>query len=119
MISVVACCHGAKLCAHAAQDIRSQHMYGRAWAFLWRPECKTWHEVQYQGTLSCSFQVCSSYLESIKNECPTTKKFWILYNVSVLVAEVPHSLECLYKSPYALSFPDDDEWAVASFCRRL
>jgi len=24
MISVVACCHGAKLCAHAARDIGSQ-----------------------------------------------------------------------------------------------
>jgi len=24
MISIVACCHGAKLCAHAAQDFRSQ-----------------------------------------------------------------------------------------------
>ena len=25
MISIVACCHGAKLCAHAARDFRSQH----------------------------------------------------------------------------------------------
>ena len=24
MISIVACCHGAKLCAHAARDFRSQ-----------------------------------------------------------------------------------------------
>jgi len=24
MISIVACCHGAKLCAHAAPDFRSQ-----------------------------------------------------------------------------------------------
>jgi len=24
MISIVTCCHGAKLCAHAAQDFRSQ-----------------------------------------------------------------------------------------------
>jgi len=24
MISIVACCHGAKLCAHAARDIRLQ-----------------------------------------------------------------------------------------------
>ena len=24
-ISIVACCHGAKLCAHAARDFRSQH----------------------------------------------------------------------------------------------
>jgi len=23
MISIVACCHGAKLCAHAARDFRS------------------------------------------------------------------------------------------------
>ena len=28
MISVVACCHGAKLCAHAAWVFRSQHYYG-------------------------------------------------------------------------------------------
>ena len=27
MISIVACCHGAKLCAHAAQDFRSQQFY--------------------------------------------------------------------------------------------
>ena len=25
VISIVACCHGAKLCAHAARDFRSQH----------------------------------------------------------------------------------------------
>jgi len=25
MISIVACCHGAKLCAHVARDFRSQH----------------------------------------------------------------------------------------------
>jgi len=25
MISIVACCHGAKLCAYAARDFRSQH----------------------------------------------------------------------------------------------
>jgi len=25
MISIVACCRGAKLCAHAARDFRSQH----------------------------------------------------------------------------------------------
>ena len=25
MISVVACCHGAKLCTHAARDFRLQH----------------------------------------------------------------------------------------------
>ena len=25
MISIVACCHGAKLCAYAALDFRSQH----------------------------------------------------------------------------------------------
>jgi len=24
VISIVACCHGAKLCAHAARDFRSQ-----------------------------------------------------------------------------------------------
>jgi len=24
MNSIVACCHGAKLCAHAARDLRSQ-----------------------------------------------------------------------------------------------
>jgi len=24
MISIVACCHGAKLCAHVARDVRSQ-----------------------------------------------------------------------------------------------
>jgi len=28
MISVVACCHGAKLCAHAAPDFRSQQSKG-------------------------------------------------------------------------------------------
>ena len=27
MISIVACCHGAKLCAHAARDFRSQHYH--------------------------------------------------------------------------------------------
>jgi len=27
MISIAACCHGAKLCAYAAQDFRSQHYY--------------------------------------------------------------------------------------------
>ena len=27
MISVVACCHGAKLCAHAARDFRSQQYH--------------------------------------------------------------------------------------------
>jgi len=27
VISIVACCRGAKLCAHAAQDFRSQHYY--------------------------------------------------------------------------------------------
>jgi len=27
MISIVACCHGAKLCAHAARDFRSQHHF--------------------------------------------------------------------------------------------
>jgi len=26
MTSIVACCHGAKLCAHAARDFRSQHL---------------------------------------------------------------------------------------------
>jgi len=26
MLSIVACCHGAKLCAHAAQDFRSQQI---------------------------------------------------------------------------------------------
>jgi len=26
MVSIVACCHGAKLCAHAARDFRSQHI---------------------------------------------------------------------------------------------
>jgi len=26
MISIVACCHGAKLCAHAARDFWSQHL---------------------------------------------------------------------------------------------
>jgi len=26
MISIVACCHGAKLCAHAARDFRSQQL---------------------------------------------------------------------------------------------
>jgi len=25
MISIVACCHGAKLCPHAARDFQSQH----------------------------------------------------------------------------------------------
>ena len=25
MISIVACCHGAQLCTHAARDFRSQH----------------------------------------------------------------------------------------------
>jgi len=27
MISIVACCHGAKLCAHAARDFRSQQLF--------------------------------------------------------------------------------------------
>ena len=27
MISIVACCHGAKLYAHVAQDFRSQHYH--------------------------------------------------------------------------------------------
>jgi len=27
MISIVACCHGAKLCAHATRDFRSQHYF--------------------------------------------------------------------------------------------
>jgi len=30
MISIVACCHGAKLCALAARDFRSQQSGGRA-----------------------------------------------------------------------------------------
>jgi len=28
MISIVACCHGAKLCPHVAWDFRSQHNQG-------------------------------------------------------------------------------------------
>jgi len=28
VISIVACCHGAKLCAHAIRDFRSQQYYG-------------------------------------------------------------------------------------------
>jgi len=31
MISIVACCHGAKLCAHAARDFRSQQF--QSWTF--------------------------------------------------------------------------------------
>ena len=35
MISIVACCHGAKLCAHAARDFRSQHwLLVTCWALL-------------------------------------------------------------------------------------
>jgi len=32
MISIVACCHNAKLCAHAARDFRSQQ-YCRCWKY--------------------------------------------------------------------------------------
>jgi len=38
MISIVACCHGAKLCAHAARDFRSHH-YQNIWydpVYIWK-----------------------------------------------------------------------------------
>ena len=31
VISIAACCHGAKLCANAARDFRSQHNYPTGW----------------------------------------------------------------------------------------
>jgi len=36
MISIVACCHGAKLCAHAARNFRSQYklLHVRVCVFL-------------------------------------------------------------------------------------
>jgi len=34
MIFIVACCHGAKLCAHAARDFRSQQNGTVTW--MWR-----------------------------------------------------------------------------------
>jgi len=45
VISIVACCHGAKLCAHAARDFRSQ-------------QC---HQ-QYLGqAVNTFFRICSSH----------------------------------------------------------
>jgi len=46
MISIVACCHGAKLCAHTARDIKllqqykllgQQQRYGLVWAVMLNP----------------------------------------------------------------------------------
>ena len=52
MISIVACCHGAKLCAHAARDFRSQQ-YG-AVTRMWR-SCRVQpsHKERTIGVVRC------------------------------------------------------------------
>ena len=52
MISIVACCHGAKLCAHAARDFRSQQ--NGAVARMWR-SCRVQpsHKQRAIGAVRC------------------------------------------------------------------
>jgi len=52
MISIVACCHGAKLCAHAARDFRSQQ--NGAVTRMWKP-CRVQpsHKERAIGVVRC------------------------------------------------------------------
>ena len=52
VISIVACCHGAKLCAHAARDFRLQQ--NGAMTRMWR-SCgmQPWHKERAIGAVPC------------------------------------------------------------------
>ena len=52
MISIVACCHGAKLCLHAARDFRSQQI--GAVTRMWRSyEVQPSHKERTIGVVRC------------------------------------------------------------------
>jgi len=55
VISIVACCRGAKLCAHAAQDVRSQHYH----FFFENYGLKTINLIILQKIFFCPYSACT------------------------------------------------------------
>jgi len=67
MTSIVACCHGAKLCAHAARDFRSQQYFvPRAGPSRCGTQCKTQARIPYEQSCYDAIvfsQPCYEYLD--------------------------------------------------------
>jgi len=69
MISIVACCHGAKLCAHAARDFRS-HQY----LLEWRPKRCLEAEQKHNSKNKNIWSSLSPVIHKYKHEVSSSEK---------------------------------------------
>jgi len=75
MISIAACCHGAKLCAHAARDIRSQQQH----CAVAQPPCQKFSIRKYvMSAGNCECIACTQILLTrdiaIRDACRKLRK---------------------------------------------